>query len=71
MTIFTKRLVEAMAQKNLSVLELSKYAGISDSCVYSYLTRDAIPNAFTLACMADVLEVSMDWLWGRNEVKAK
>ena len=69
MTKFSQRLVEAMTDKHLSVDDLARYAGVSRSCIYSYLNRDAIPNAFTLECIADVLEVGMDWLWGRDKEK--
>ena len=64
-TIYGKRLVEAMVKNNLSVKQLATKSGISTSTIYSALDRDAIPNAFTLAVFADTLGVTMDWLWGR------
>ena len=65
MSIFQQRLVEAMIQKNINPKELEKISGIHNSCIYDYLNANCSPSAFTLGRLADALEVSMDWLWGR------
>ena len=66
MTILAQRLTEAMAAGEMGVYQLSKKAGIAKSTIYGVLVRDSIPSAFTLACLADALGVTMDWLWGRK-----
>ena len=65
MPTYKQRLVEAMGKKNMSVDRLVEASGVSRSAIYSYLNRNAIPNAYTLGCLADTLGVTMDWLWGR------
>lgn len=65
-TVYGQRLAEAMAKNGYSVKQLVKIAGVSPSTIYSALERETVPNAFTLACLADALGVSMDWLWGRK-----
>ena len=67
MTKFAQRLVEAMARKNMTVVQLAEHINIANSCVYGYLQKGVLPNAYTLGCIADTLGVSMDWLWGRVE----
>ena len=66
MTVYGQRLSEAMAKKGLGVRQLSKKSGMSESSIYSALERETNPTAFTLSCFAEVLGVSMDWLWGRE-----
>ena len=65
MTVYGQRLVEAMGKNGFSAKSLAKKAGVSVSAIYGALERDKIPNAFTLACLADALGVTMDWLYGR------
>lgn len=66
MTTFRRRLIQAMADKNLNVTELAEITGTQYTTIYKYLRSDAAPSAFTLGCLADALGVSMDWLWGRE-----
>ena len=65
MTIYGKRLTEAMANKGYSVRQLSAVTGLPPSTLYGALKDGTTPTAFTLGCLADALDVSMDWLWGR------
>lgn len=65
MTVYGQRLAEAMGRSGISPKELAKKAGVSVSTIYKAMEKDASPNALTLACLADVLHVTMDWLWGR------
>lgn len=66
MTIYGKRLMEAMAKKGYTVHQLASIAGIPSSTLYCALNNDTTPTAFTLGCLADALDVTMDWLWGRE-----
>ena len=66
MTVFGRRVAEAMSKKGYTVKELALQSGLSSNTIYSAIGQDLIPNAFTLCCLADALDVTMDWLWGRN-----
>ena len=71
MSVFRQRLVEAISRTGKSANQIAADAGISHFAIYSYLREERIPNAFTLCCLADVLGVSMDWLFGRNPGRIK
>ena len=66
MDMFRRRLMEAMAMRNMNVVQLYEKSGISRYAIYSYLNKEGSPNASTLGILADALDVSMDWLWGRD-----
>lgn len=70
MDSFQSRLRTAMKMRNMSVNTLSKKSGISSRTIYIYLNpekyhRESCPGANNLEAMAEALDVSMDWLWGR------
>lgn len=70
MDIFQSRLRTAMKMRNMSVNTLSKKSGISSRTIYIYLNpekyhRESCPGSNNLEAMAEALDVSMDWLWGR------
>ncbi len=67
---FQTRLSTAMQMRNMSVNTLSKKSGISQNTIYIYLNpekyhRESCPGSNNLEAMAEALDVSMDWLWGR------
>ena len=67
---FQTRLRTAMQMRNMSVNTLSKKSGISQNTIYIYLNpekyhRESCPGSNNLEAMAEALDVSMDWLWGR------
>ncbi len=70
MNSFQSRLRTAMKMRNMSVNTLSKKSGISSRTIYIYLNpekyhRESCPGSNNLEAMAEALDVSMDWLWGR------
>lgn len=70
MDSFQSRLRTAMQMRNMSVNTLSKKSGISQNTIYIYLNpekyhRESCPGSNNLEAMAEALDVSMDWLWGR------
>ncbi len=69
MADFKTRLKKLMEEKGLKAPTLSKLAGISDMSIYRYLNTDdtACPSADALERLCDVLDVSMDYLWGRSD----
>ena len=69
---FKVRLKEAMNNKGISVGELSEKTGLNKTTIYLYLKpykykRGPCLGANNLEALADVLDVSMDWLWGRTD----
>ena len=69
---FKVRLKEAMNNKGISVGELSEKTGLNKTTIYLYLKpykykRGSCLGANNLEALADVLDVSMDWLWGRTD----
>jgi len=69
MADFKTRLKKLMEEKGLKAPTLSKLAGISDMSIYRYLNTDdtSYPSADALERLCDVLDVSMDYLWGRSD----
>lgn len=67
MTIFRQRLAEAIAKSGKSPDTIAAEAKISHYAIYSWLRGNCrTPNMVTLSSVADVLGVSLDWLWGRD-----
>ena len=65
--IFKKRLRIAIARSGKTPNEVAAEACISHFAIYSWLREEKSPNVYCLAAVADVLGVSMDWLWGRDD----
>lgn len=71
MDSFQSRLRTAMEMRNMSVSTLSSKSGISQNTIYIYLNpekyhRESCPGSNNLEALAVALDVSMDWLWGRQ-----
>ena len=66
---FGARLRQARTEKNLTQAELAKILSLGESTISFYETNKREPDYKTLQRLADVLEVSIDWLLGRSEVK--
>lgn len=69
MADFKTRLKELMDERGLKAPSLSKLADISHMSIYRYLCTEntACPSADALERLCDVLDVSMDYLWGRSD----
>lgn len=68
MDTFGKRLKKARMEKKMSIRQLSERTGINHVTLFSYEIEEHEPRLFFLVCLADVLDVSIDWLAGRSEV---
>lgn len=72
MDIFSNRLKIAIKNKGMSIKEISRQTGIDWRTIYIYLDpgkyrrKNVNPHAVNLEALAEVLGVSMDWLWGRS-----
>ncbi len=63
--MFIDRLDEILKIRRMSGAELSKKLGLSSSN-YSYWKKGKNPNTEILKKIADILDVSADWLLGRE-----
>jgi transcriptional regulator with XRE-family HTH domain len=52
--------------RGLSQEALAEKSGVSQNTIYSYEVGIRLPGAKILIAIADVLEVSLDWLCGRE-----
>ncbi len=66
-TIFSKRLTEAVVQSGTTYAALAQKLGVNKSTVSMYIHEKALPSLATLCMIADILEVSTDFLLGRTE----
>ncbi len=64
--VFRARLLEAIDRSQLSRARLAERAGVDRSTLTQLLASDAVrlPRADTVAAVASVLQVSLDWLLG-------
>lgn len=74
MAVFCERLGDMIAEKGLTVKELSRLSDIHPHTIYMLLNLDTYggksvshPRADTLLRLADALDVSMDYLYGRTD----
>ncbi len=65
-TSFSKNLSRLMKQKGYTQLSFAKAIGVSQGAISMYVREKSTPGARELQLMADLLEVSMDYLWRRN-----
>lgn len=59
---FQHRLCQAFYHSRLTQLELAGRIGASRPTVAHYLNGDSVPDAYTLARLGIILNVSTDWL---------
>lgn len=64
--IIADRLRAARFGRGLTQEELAGKSGVSENSIYGYEVGKAIPGAKNLIALADALEVSLDWLCGRE-----
>lgn len=61
-----KRINQLLKSKKISRKEIAEQLNISYSAVSKYITNQRTPDATTLKEIADFLNVSTDYLLGRN-----
>lgn len=67
MDIFSKHLVEARNQKRLSQKSVAEMAGLKETTYQNYEYGKVKPSIIKMAKIADVLNVSLDFLCGRTD----
>lgn len=65
--MFADRLKEEREKKGLSQVELADRLGISKQTIYKYERGIALPSVDTLLDIANILDCSMDYLFGRTD----
>ncbi len=66
MTNFAERLTEALSKKQIKQAELSARSGINKSSISTYLKGEYCPKYDNIVRLAEVLQVSPDWLAGKD-----
>lgn len=66
MTIFTERLKEQRKKNNLTQKKLADILGVSQGSYANWENGKREPSFENLIKLADLLEVSLDWLFGRE-----
>lgn len=64
--VIADRLRLARFGRGLTQGELSKLSGVHKNSIQVYEIGKALPGAKNLIALADALEVSLDWLCGRE-----
>lgn len=64
--IIAARLRMARVGRGLSQEDLAEKSGLHINSIYVYEIGKTIPGAYNLVALADALEVSLDWLCGRE-----
>ena len=65
MTIFTERLKELRKNKGLKQQEIAELLGIKRNTYSDWENGKTEPSFENLIKLADLLEVTLDWLFGR------
>ena len=71
MTIFTERLKELRKKKGLKQQEIAELLGVKRNTYSDWENGKTEPSFENLIKLADLLEVSLDWLFGREQMKVK
>lgn len=66
MKIFQKRLLEQRKLNKLTQVEIAQYLGISQPSYIRYENGSAEPNYDNLVKLADLFDVTTDYLLGRT-----
>lgn len=65
MTIFTERLKELRKNKGLKQQEIAELLGVKRNTYSDWENGKTEPSFENLIKLADLLEVTLDWLFGR------
>ena len=69
MSIFSDRVRNLRIEKNLSLRSLAKISGLSSSALHAYEVGVREPTKKSLEALADVLNVDIDYLIGKSDIK--
>jgi transcriptional regulator with XRE-family HTH domain len=66
--VFSQNLKKALAQKGMTQKEVAEKAGIGIASMSGYVTGKAFPSIDVIVEIANILDVSIDWLCNRQSV---
>jgi transcriptional regulator with XRE-family HTH domain len=69
--VFSKRLREAMEERNMKQVDLTKATGIGKSAISQYLSGSFIPKNDKIYLLSKALYVEPNWLLGLEVEKKK
>ena len=67
MKIFGERLREIRTEKHLKQSDLAEKLNVSGNTVHSWETNKQEPSMETLLKLCEILEVSLDYLFGKSD----
>lgn len=67
MKIFGERLKEIRTEKHLTQADIAKLLNVSGNTIYAWETDKQEPSMATLLKLSEVLEVSLDYLFGKTD----
>ncbi len=67
MKIFGERLKEIRTEKQLKQTDIAKMLNVSGNTVYAWENDKQEPSMSTLLKLSEILEVSLDFLFGKSE----
>lgn len=66
--VFGERLKKAVEESGISIEDIATDIEMARSSVYEWMLGMHFPTVDVLVGLADELDVSIDWLFGRSEV---
>lgn len=67
MAVFAERLTEALKARKMKQIELARILGSSNTLISNYMSGLREPRHDTMVQIADILDVSIDFLLGRTD----
>ncbi len=67
MKIFGERLKEIRTEKHLKQTDIAKMLNVSGNTVHAWETDKQEPSMSTLLMLSEILEVSLDYLFGKSD----
>jgi transcriptional regulator with XRE-family HTH domain len=68
-TLFGENLRKLRKEKNLTQKELAEYLGVTGRTIGYYESGERFPSPETINRIADLFNVSLDWLFGRTNIR--
>lgn len=67
--ILGRRMKKLREESKISQVDMAKELGVAQNAIFRYETGKSFPNYETLVFYADKFGVTLDWLFGRTEVR--
>ena len=69
MEVFVTRLQEILEDKDITQRELAKLIGVTEVTISRYVSGERSPRVEIVSKIADILNVTTDYLLGRTDIK--